>query len=134
MAQWVEIISQILGAGGVLGFVSWVLFFKESKRLKAAEASKDELANLNTTLESLQKQVEFQGKQIDRLHEELEEERKLRALSYRQMNELQKKYNLKKLAINSAFSCDAQRNCPVLIKLKEIEENYLKANNNEINT
>lgn len=133
MFQWIEIVSQILGVGGVLGFVSWILFFKESKRLKVAEASRDELANLNTTLESLQKQVEFQGKQIDRLHGELEEERRLRVISYREINELQKKYNLKKLAINSAFSCNAQKNCPVLIKLKEIEEIYLRADNDETN-
>lgn len=124
--HWIEIISQILGVGGVLGFISWILFYKESKRLKVAEASRDELANLNTTLGSLQKQVEFQGTQIDRLQEELKEERRLRTLSYREIDELQKKYNLKKLAINCAFSCKSQNDCPVLIKLKEIEEDYYK--------
>ena len=123
-----EIISAIFGVGGVFGFVSYFLFFRESKRLKGAEATEKELTNLSGSIKLLQEQVAFQGKDISRLQGLLEGRNLLIQQLYRERDILEKKYAQKKSAVNEALACSVNKNkaCPVLIKLKEIESEYLK--------
>lgn len=126
MPHWIEIISTIFGAGGIFGFISYFLFFKESKRLKGAEATEKELSNLNTSIELLQKQVDYQGKEIVRLQEQLNGKNQLIQQLYRERDILEKKYAQKKSAINCALQCPQRKTCPVLTELKKIEDEYLK--------
>jgi hypothetical protein len=128
MQYWIEIISTIFGAGGIFGFISYFLFFKESKRLKGAEATEKELSNLARSIELLQSQVDYQGKEIISLHEQLNGKNQLIQQLYRERDILEKKYAQKKSAINEALACPGNKNkmCPVLLRLKEIENEYLK--------
>ena len=128
MPHWIELISTIFGAGGIFGFISYFLFFRESKRLKGAEATEKELTNLSSSIDLLQKQVDYQGKEIIRLQEQLNGKNQLIQQLYRERDILEKKYAQKKSAINEALACPGNKNktCPVLVKLKEIENEYLK--------
>ncbi|MDR1339251.1 MAG: hypothetical protein LBK58_04265 [Prevotellaceae bacterium] len=125
----IEIISAIFGAGGIFGFISYVLFFRESKRLKSAEATEKELTNLTGSIKILQGQVEYQGKEIIRLQEQLSGKNQLIQQLYRERDIIEKKYAQKKSAINEALACPVDKNkmCPVLVRLKEIENEYLKS-------
>ena len=129
MSNLLEIVSAIFGVGGVFGFVSYFLFFKESKRLKKAEATEKELANLSSSIDLLKKQVEYQGSEIIRLQEQLSGKNQLIKQLYRERDILEKKYAQKKSAINCAIGCANKDECPVLIKTKEIEDEYY---NNQI--
>jgi peptidoglycan hydrolase CwlO-like protein len=136
MQHWVEIISTIVGAGGIFGFVSYFLFFRESKRLKGAEATAKELANMTVSIEALEKQVEYLWETIKKLQEQLNERNQLVQQLYRERDILEKKYAQKKSSINEALACPGNKDktCPVLVKLKELENEYLKSQINDEKT
>ncbi len=82
----VSIVNLICGAGGVLGLTSYVLFFREKKRLKVAEAKKlevevesSEIVSLADQLKKCWDRIETQDQKIEKVYEELrlEQEEKL---------------------------------------------------------
>ena len=127
--SWIDILSTIFGAGGILGFISYFLFFRENKRLKAAEATRDELANMQKSIEILQSQVKYQGEEILRLQKQLGSKNELIQQLYTERDILEKKYAQKKSAVNAAIGCENSNICPVLIKVKEFEDEYFNSNN-----
>ncbi len=122
MSGLVEILSYIFGTGGILGFASYFLFFKANKRIKNAEAQEKDLENLNSVIKILKEQVEYLNEELNRLKSRIGEKDGLITNLYRERDILEKKYSQKKSAINCAYTCD-KKDCPVLIKLKELEDN-----------
>ena len=122
---WIEILSIIFGAGGFLGFLSYLLFFKEEKRIRKAGATKEELANLEKSIEILQGQVKHQGDEIQRLQTQLKEKNQLIQKLYKERDVLEKTYAEKKSAINCAVACPYSVNCPVLLRIRNFEKEKL---------
>jgi len=69
----------------------------------------------------LKDQVEYLNEELNKLKLRMEEKDTLISTLYRERDLLEKKYSQKKSAINCAYTCPAS-NCPVLMKLKELEE------------
>lgn len=70
----IEIISAVCGAGGVLGVISYFLFFKETKQLKKSEAKKGELDNWLRQTEIYEKRLYERDIKVDALYAELRKE------------------------------------------------------------
>ena len=124
-------ISTILGAGGLLGFISYILFFRANKRIKNAEATEKEIANLQAAYELMKEQIAFQGEQITKLRVQIGERDMTIQQLYRDKSLHEIKYSQKKSAINKAHSCEHSALCPVLNKLQELEEAYYRKINDK---
>jgi hypothetical protein len=92
--NWIEILSSIFGAGGIFGFISYFLFFRESKRIKKAEADEKELSIWNNQIDILNTRLKDRDSKVDALYIELrqEQERKLELIE--QCNQLELKIKL----------------------------------------
>ena len=122
--DWWQILIAVLGAvGTMIGVVSPLLYVRQMKRLKKAEADRADLQywiDKVTWLEDDQKKLwvllSERGAIIEQLH--------------RDYDLLQKKYGYKKVAINCALDCpNAMANagkCPVLCKQAEIDLMFTK--------
>ncbi|HCC51114.1 MAG TPA: hypothetical protein DEQ30_02920 [Porphyromonadaceae bacterium] len=89
----IEVISAICGAGGILGVVSYFLFFKETKRIKKSEAKKGELDNWERQIERYEKRLQERDIKVDTLYTELrkEQEKNLSLLEQINNKELENK-------------------------------------------
>jgi len=133
-----EIWQWIFGAGGL---VSIFLYYRQTRRLKTAEAKSAEIEAVQKVIDSLQKRLDDQEMQIEKLQFRLDGKDSIIQAKdeiighlHTEKNILTLKYNQKKGAINCAFECEKARcgGCPVLIELKKIEDDYLsKLNKNE---
>lgn len=117
-----------VGAGGVITFVSQILFFKPNKRIKDAEADAKEIDNLNSRMASMQNQIDFLATRLDVVMKDLgastERERALQ--NDLGISELKRQKG--KNAISQAHGCQhvgCIADCPVLTRQKEHEEEYL---------
>jgi hypothetical protein len=90
----IEIISAVCGAGGILGVVSYFLFFKETKRLKKAEAKKGELDNWERQIERYEKRLQERDMKVDTLYVELRKEQEKNLILLEQVNDKELKNKL----------------------------------------
>lgn len=125
-----EIIKWVVavGAGGVITFVSQLLFFKPNKRIKDAEADAKEIDNLNSRMASMENQIDFLSKRLDVVMKDLgastERERTLQ--NDLSISELKRQKG--KNAISQAHGCkyvECIGDCPVLARQKKLEDEYL---------
>lgn len=121
MSNLLEIAGYIFGTGGILGFASYFMFFKANKRIKNAEAQEKDLENLNSVIKILKEQVEYLNEELKKLKNRIGEKDELITTLYRERDIHEKKYSQKKSAINCAYTCE-RKECPVLTKLKELED------------
>ena len=126
--DWINLLSFIFGGAGVVSFIIGVVTIREAKKLKGAEVDTAKIKNMMLIVEQLQTQVKFQAERIDKLQTELNEAREAFVKLNSTYLTLDAKYNLKKLCISQAYGCNKET-CPVLMKQKEQEENWIKQQN-----
>lgn len=109
-----ELIQYIIGVGGVVGLVSPFIFYRANNRLKNSQAKKSDVEYLNQILK-------IQDEKIEDLYKEQVEDKKIIS----ELNEKVSKWEVRSYqyesVINPAHSCAFNMTCPVLEKLKEIE-------------
>ena len=119
---WSEILYAIIGliSGGGLAFI---LFYKQNKRLKTAEATAHEVEVLQKLVNTLQEEIARMNEKQKSLENRLTDKDGIISLLYRQIDERDRKNHIKRMAINCAISCkNALSDCPVLLKLAELEK------------
>lgn len=110
----------LFGAGGLF---ATFLFYKQTGRLKKAEATASEITNLNSIIDRLESEIKRLQDKQESLERRLDDKDKLLSTLYREIEEKDKKYSIKKRAINCAFECKGNNSeCPVLLKLAELEK------------
>jgi len=110
----------IFGAGGI---IASFLFYTQTRRLKKSEATHSEIANLLSLIESLKSEIKRLEEKQQALERRLNEKDNLVSELYRKIEDIERKYSVKKRSINCAFECKKNNNdCPVLLKLAELEQ------------
>lgn len=130
MANWLQIISLLFGLlGGGGAFVTYLLYSKQMKRIKSAEASEKEITNIRAGLDVMRDQISFQAGQIAALQKALIERETDNETLRKEKHVLEVKNSKNKSAMNKAYECkfcpDTSK-CIVLIQRKQNEEDYLK--------
>ncbi len=120
-----EIWQWVFGAGGVL---SLVLYYGATKRVKKAEATAKEIENLNSVIATLREDVNRLHDDIERMQNRLNMKDAVISQLYDDKALLELKNSQKKSAINCAPQCENAQagRCPVLIRMQQIEEEYLR--------
>jgi uncharacterized membrane-anchored protein YhcB (DUF1043 family) len=118
MAWWQVLVTVLGSIGTLVGVATPLLYVRQMKRLKKTEADR---ADLQYWIDKV-KYLEEEQKKLWTL---LSERGATIEQMYRSYDELQKKYNYKKIAINEAMNCpNAGANggkCPVMGKKAEID-------------
>ncbi|MDL2310317.1 hypothetical protein LJC39_04295 [Parabacteroides sp. OttesenSCG-928-B22] len=121
----ISIISILCGSSTVITFI---LYRKQQKRFKTAEAFEKEVVALKNTVEILQQQVTFQeGRISDTQKLVINKDAYITQLS-QEKHTLEIKNSKNKSAINKAYSCEHCSDislCPVLKQRTVNEEAYL---------
>jgi preprotein translocase subunit YajC len=126
-----SIISILCGSSTVITFI---LYRKQQKRFKTAEAFEKEVTALKTTVEILQQQVAFQEGRINETQKLVINKDAYIAQLTQEKHALEIKNSKNKSAINKAYSCGHCSDislCPVLKQRTANEEEYLKTLNNQ---
>lgn len=130
MNDFMQIFSLIFGVlGGSGALITFLLYRKQLKRFKNAEAFEKEVEALNKTVLILQQQVEWQGKQIESMQRTIGQKDAYIAQLTSDKHVLEIKHAKNKGAINQAYECTLctdKSECPVLKKRAKNEEDYLR--------
>lgn len=123
------ILTAITTLFGGTSFYTILLYRKQEKRAKNAEAFGKEVTALQTAQGIYEKQLESQSKRIDELQKQLtNQDARMRELR-EDNNILEIKHAKNKSAINKAYSCTfcpSTGQCPVLVQRAINEEDYVK--------
>lgn len=113
---------------GASGLVSFVLYYKQTKRTKNAEATIKEIGALKNTIDLLEQRIESLHKEVGILQQRIDSKDGVLDAMQKRYSELEKKYNMKKSAISCALSCTgtSANECPVLKRQTELDDKYLK--------
>lgn len=137
MSEWVVIITSVLGVlGGGGAFVSFILYRKQQKRFKTAEAFEKEVNALRAavaTLEAAQgvyeTQLTAQSIRIDEFQKTIaNQDGQIRHIR-NEKHTVEIKHAKNKTAINRAYECpfcEDKAACPVLKQRADNEEQYLR--------
>lgn len=128
-----DILTWILTAFSTLtggtAFYTFIMYRQQAKRFKTAEAFEKEVTALKSTIEGLQKQIEFQEGRLNEMQKTLVNKDAYIGTLTADKSVLEVKHAKNKSAINRAYSCsfcDSAANCPVLQQRALNEEEYLK--------
>lgn len=130
MAEWISIISVIFNlllGGGVV--TTFILYRKQSVRIKNAEAFAQEVNVLRSEIDELRKSLEFERKQREEDKKVIARIELLNTQLFNDKSSLEIKNALYKKAMNRAYECtfcSESGKCPVLIQRKHNEDNELK--------
>lgn len=131
MENWVAIVSLIFNlllGGGVV--TTFLLYRKQSVRIKNAEAFSAEVAVLRAEVEELRKSLEFERRQREEDKKIIVTLETLNTSLFHDKSGLEIKYALRKKATNRAYECtfcpDSSK-CPVLMQVKYNDDNELKS-------
>lgn len=131
MENWVAIVSLIFNlllSGGVV--TTFLLYRKQSVRIKNAEAFSAEVAVLRAEVEELRKSLEFERRQREEDKKVIVTLETLNTSLFHDKSGLEVKYALRKKATNRAYECtfcpDSSK-CPVLMQVKYNDDNELKS-------
>lgn len=130
--NWILAVVSTLCGGGTV--ITLFLFRRQQKRFKNAEAFEKEVQALQNTIDSLQKQVNWQEERLNDMQKLLIGKDAYIAEISREKHTLEIKHARNKSAINKAYECpnrakckdDPDSFCPVLMQRKQNEEEYLK--------
>lgn len=91
----VEIIQWIVAnGGGIMGIAGFVLFFRETKRMKKSEAAKGEWEMWERQLDRAEAQINTRNQKVDALYIELRQEQKTNLELIQDNNDLKQKLKL----------------------------------------
>ena len=128
-----DILTWILTAFSTLtggtAFYTFIMYRQQAKRFKTAEAFEKEVTALKSTIEGLQKQIEFQEGRLNEMQKTLVNKDAYIVTLTADKSVLEVKHAKNKSAINRAYGCsfcDSVANCPVLQQRALNEEEYLK--------
>lgn len=130
MENWVAIVSLIFNlllGGGVV--TTFLLYRKQSIRIKNAEAFSAEVAVLRNEVDELRKSLDFERRQREEDKKIIARIEALNSTLYFDKNNLEIKNSLNKKAMNRAYECTFCRDsgkCPVLVQRKHNDDNELK--------
>lgn len=113
----------LLGGGGV--FITWMLYRKQTKRFKEAEAFEKDAQAWKTALESLQNQVNWQEERLSILQKTLLEKESYVLVISKEKDILEVKHAKNKSAINKAHGCELSSSCPVLKQQAKNDDEYI---------
>lgn len=127
--EWYNILSIVLtflGSGSAV--VTWLLYRKQSVRIKNAEAFEREVEALRHEIEELRASVEFERSQREKDKELLAKADALNRQLRSEFNNVEIKNAKNKSALNKAYECtfcpDSSL-CPALKQRKKNEDEYL---------
>lgn len=129
MEAWISIVSAVLGflATGS-SIVTFILYRKQSVRIKNAEAFEKEVAALRSEIDALKESLKFEREQREKDKEIIVRIETDNTKLHSENGTLEIKNARNKKAINQAYSCgfcQDTANCPVLLQRKKNEEEYL---------
>lgn len=130
MAEWLAIVSIVLNlllGGGVV--TTFVLYRKQSVRIKNAEAFEHEVNVLRNEIDELRKSLDFERRQREEDKKVIARVELLNTTLYHDKSSLEIKNALYKKAMNRAYECTfctESGKCPVLQQRKYNEDNELK--------
>lgn len=84
----------IANGGGLMGIAGFVLFFRETKRLKKSEAAKGEWEMWERQLDRAETQINSRNQKVDSLYLELRQEQKNNLELIQESNDLKQKLKL----------------------------------------
>lgn len=129
--DWLQIISIVFGVlGGSGALVTYLLYSKQLKRFKNAEAFEKEVQALKAAMSVLEQQITFQAGQITSLQQSYAARDTEAKQLERSLHICEVKNSKNKGAINRAYECtfcsDTSK-CPVILQRVRNEQEYLKA-------
>lgn len=136
MSDFTSVLSLIfgfLGGGGAL--VTYMLYRKQLKRFKNAEAVEKEVATLRSAMAAMEQNQKWYEERLTSLQKQLLEKESYVEVLSKDRNLLEIKHSQNKGAINKAYECsfcpDTSK-CPVLIQRSKNEDEYLKTLTNTV--
>lgn len=136
MSDFATILSLIfgfLGGGGAL--ITYLLYRKQLKRFKNAEAVEKEVATLRGAIAAMEQNQKWYEERLSSLQKLLLEKESYVEVLSKDKNLLEIKHSKNKSAINKAYECkfctDTAK-CPVLIQRSKNEDEYLKTITNTV--
>ena len=131
MENVITIISLSLGFLGSSGaFISWILYRKQEKRNKNADAVEKEIASLRVTIKTLEENQTWYDTRLEAMQKWLISKDSYIEVILKDKDLLEIKHAKNKGAINKAYSCKFCPQpdlCPVIIVREKNEEEYIKA-------
>lgn len=128
-----SIISILCGSSTI---VTFILYRKQQKRFKTAEAFEKEVDALKNTVETMRQQLQFYDGRFTEMQKlVVGKDAYINKLS-QEKHTIEVKNSKNKSAMNKAYSCEHCLEvslCPVLMQRAANEEEYLKSLNNEKN-
>lgn len=132
MIDWTILTSLISVLAGSSTIVTFIIYRKQQKRFKTAEAFEKEVTALKTTVEILQQQVTFQEGRINDTQKLVINKDAYIAQLSKEKHILEIKNSKNKSAINQAYRCELCNDftsCPVLVQRTANDEEYFKSLN-----
>lgn len=136
MSDFTTVLSLIfgfLGGGGAL--VTYMLYRKQLKRFKNAEAVEKEVATLRSAIAAMEQNQKWYEERLGALQKLLLEKESYVEILSKDKNLLEIKHSKNKGAINKAYECsfclDTSK-CPVLIQRSKNEDEYLRTLTNVV--
>lgn len=135
MESWIALVSAVLGfLGAGSSVVTFILFRKQSVRIKNAEAFEKEVSALRGEIEALKADLKFEREQREKDKELIIRVEDDNSALHAENRTLEIKNAKNKKAINQAYGCsfcNESSNCPVLMQRKKNEDEYLRELQNE---
>lgn len=136
MSDFTTVLSLILGfLGGGGALVTYMLYRKQLKRFKNAEAVEKEVATLRSAIAAMEQNQKWYEERLASLQKLLLEKESYVEVLSKDKNFLEIKHSKNKGAINKAYECsfcpDTSK-CPVLIQRSKNEDEYLKTLTNTV--
>lgn len=130
MSDFTTVLSLILGfLGGGGALVTYMLYRKQLKRFKNAEAVEKEVATLRSAIAAMEQNQKWYEERLASLQKLLLEKESYVEVLSKDKNLLEIKHSKNKSAINKAYECsfcpDTSK-CPVLIQRSKNEDEYLR--------
>lgn len=136
MSDFTTVLSLIfgfLGGGGAL--ITYMLYRKQLKRFKNAEAVEKEVATLRSAIAAMEQNQKWYEERLASLQKLLLEKESYVEILSKDKNFLEIKHSKNKGAINKAYECsfcsDTSK-CPVLIQRSKNEEEYIRTLTNVV--
>lgn len=136
MSDFTTVLSLILGfLGGGGALITYMLYRKQLKRFKNAEAVEKEVATLRSAMAAMEQNQKWYEERLASFQKLLLEKESYIEVLSKDKNFLEIKHSKNKGAINKAYECsfcpDTSK-CPVLIQRSKNEDEYLKTLTNTV--
>ncbi|MDR2917843.1 MAG: hypothetical protein LBV72_00550 [Tannerella sp.] len=92
-----EIISLCGGVTGLIGLAGFILFYKQTKRIKNAEAKKSELDNFERQIDRYESRLHSRDQKVDAIYVELRQEQDKYYVLLQQYNDLKAEHAVLKV-------------------------------------